>query len=325
MDSPKPSSFFPPLEYKLLLALFSIFFLLQFIFREFLFYVAPFMPSTGINMVDLELVGTFAVFGLEVVVPFLLYMTDIPLRTAYLAFVTAMLWGGTALGYLYPIYSSTPFWALASLTLAAFTALSLIIMVYELKASSAPLAPLVALQMASLTLYVADVATEYFGLPLGGLSPFFVYPMLLLAGLGGITTAGYSIYLLTRGFNKKTAAAYAAAAVIGFATAYPLYQLTLYNSFMAHIMSMVFAMGLGVLAPPVSMPAAAAFMGLYIYAIIALAAYGVLARSPLHYAMAAATLIYLTTAFAQHAVVVIFASVIAAANALAYIGRGWAK
>ncbi len=76
-----------------LVALFSVLFILYFIFREFLFYVAPFMPSTGINMADLELIGTFSVFGLEVVIPFMLYFIRIPLSRIYFLVTVLMLWG----------------------------------------------------------------------------------------------------------------------------------------------------------------------------------------------------------------------------------------
>lgn len=179
-----------------LVALFSVLFILYFIFREFLFYVAPFMPSTGINMADLELIGTFSVFGLEVVIPFMLYFIRIPLSRIYFLVTVLMLWGGTLLSILYPMYYMTIPWVMGSLVYAALTVLSLIALVYELRIKSLPLAPLILLQLISLALYIANVLTEYFAFSLGGLSPYLVYPMLYLAGIGGVVLLIYSIYIL---------------------------------------------------------------------------------------------------------------------------------
>jgi hypothetical protein len=312
-------------DYTVLFTLFSLLFLLQFIFREFLFYVAPFMPSSGVNMTALELVGTFSIFGLEVVIPFLLYLIRIPMRTVYLVILTTMLWGGTLLSFIYPGYYMTAPWLIGSIAVASLTMLSLIIVIYELGRRSTPLIPLIILQFASLILYVADVLTEYFALPLGGLGPYFVYPMLYLAGIGVLVLTAYTIYpLLTGRFNIKVLVGYIIAALVGFAMAYPLYQLTIYNSFMSHIMSMVFAMGLGVLAPPSYMPLLAVFMGMYIYAIIALSINGIVSKSPIMYTIAVASLIYLTTAFMTHALIATFASIVLVSNALIFINR-WEK
>ena len=309
------------IDYNILFALFSLLFLLQFIFREFLFYLAPFMPSGGLNMTGLELIGTFSVFGLEVVIPFLLYLIKIPMRAVYLAVLTAMLWGGTLLGLIYPEYYMSAPWLIGSIAVAALTALSLAVAVYELGRRSAPLMPLMLLQFASLILYLADVLTEYFAAPLGGLGPYFVYPMLYLAGIGGLALAAYAIYPLVAGRpSAKALVGHAAAALAGLAMAYPLYQLTDYNNFMSHIMSMVFAMGLGIPAPPSYMPLVAAFTGIYVYALIALVVDGVVNKSPIMHTAAVASLVYLTTAFVTHALIVTFASVILASNALAFVG-----
>ena len=312
-------------DQSVLVALFSALFLLYFIFREFLFYVAPFMPSTGVNMVYLELVGTFSVFGLEIVIPFLLYVISIPLSRVYLAVTLLMLWGGTILSFLYPTYYMTVPWVMGSLVYAALTMLSLLVSLYELRAKSAPLIPLILLQLLSLILYVANVLTEYFAAPLGGLSPYFVYPMLYLAGAGGIALLIYSIYSLimvasSRGINVKLILGQILALVMGVALAYPLYELTAYNSFMSHIMSMVFAMGLGILAPPASMPLIAVFVGIYVYSIITLIINGAINHSPMQYLTAIAALIYVTTAFIEHAIIVVFASVLAVTNLLIYLG-----
>jgi len=308
-------------DHIVLFSLFSLLFLLQFIFREFLFYLTPFMPSTGINMTYLELIGTFSIFGLGVVIPFLLHMLKIPLRFVYLVVTTIMLWGGTILSLVYPTYYMTLPWILGSIALTALTILSLITVIYELRATSIPMIPLILLQILSLTLYLANVMTEYFALPLGGLSPYFTYPMLYLAGIGGVALLVYSIYVIIadRKINVKVLIGYAVAAVIGFFMAYPLYELTLYNSFMAHMMSMVFAMGLGILASPSSMPLVAIFMGIYTYSIIALIINGAFTGSPIRYVMAVASLVYLVTAFVEHALVIMFAPIIVVSNALIYI------
>ena len=308
-----------------LVALFSVLFLLYFIFREFLFYVAPFMPSTGVNMVDLELIGTFSVFGLEIAIPFLLYAVKVPLSRVYLAVTLLMLWGGTILSFLYPTYYMTMPWVVGSLAYAAFTMLSLLVLVYELRIKSIPLIPLVLLQLASLALYMANVLTEYFAAPLGGLSPYFVYPMLYLAGAGGAALLIYSIYSLIMAIGSgrigvKLILGQVLALVMGIALAYPLYELTVYNGFMSHIMSMVFAMGLGILAPPASMPLVAVFMGIYVYSIIALVINGAINHSPMQYLTAVAALVYVTTAFIEHAIIVVFASVLAVTNLLIYLG-----
>ncbi|ADN50621.1 hypothetical protein [Vulcanisaeta distributa] len=303
-----------------LVALFSVLFILYFIFREFLFYVAPFMPSTGINMADLELIGTFSVFGLEVVIPFMLYFIRIPLSRIYFLVTVLMLWGGTLLSILYPMYYMTIPWVIGSLVYAALTVLSLIALVYELRIKSLPLAPLILLQLISLALYIANVLTEYFAFSLGGLSPYLVYPMLYLAGIGGVVLLIYSIYILIiNRINTKLILGYVSAAVLGLLMAYPLYSLTIYNSFMSHIMSMVFAMGLGILAPPSSMPLIAVFIGIYTYSIIALVISGIMNKMPMHYLIAVASLIYVTTAFIEHAIIVIFAAVLTITNLMIYL------
>ena len=306
----------------ILTMLFSLLFLLYFVFREFLFYVAPFMPSSGINMANLELIGTFSVFSLEIVIPFLLYFIRIPLSRVYFIITLLILWGGTLLSFLYPMYYMTIPWIAGSLAYTALTILSLITLIYELRTRSIPLLPLILLQLMSLTLYIANVLTEYFALPLGGLSPYFVYPMLYLAGIGGITLLIYSIYpLINRGrLSMRLVLGYVFAAVMGVIMAYPLYMLTAYNGFMSHIMSMVFAMGLGILAPPASMPLIAVFVGIYVYSIIALVISGVVSNSPMQYIIAIASLIYVTMAFVEHAIMVVFASVLTITNLVIYLG-----
>ncbi|BDR92824.1 hypothetical protein [Vulcanisaeta souniana] len=305
----------------ILMVLFSVLFLLYFIFREFLFYVAPFMPSTGINMVDLELIGTFSVFGLEIVIPFMLYLIKAPLSGVYFIITVLMLWGGTLLSILYPMYYMSIPWVIGSLIYVALTVLSLITLIYELRIKSLPLIPLILLQLASLILYIANVLTEYFALPLGDLSPYFVYPMLYLAGIGSIALLIYSTYaLIIEGkVNARLILGYVAAAVLSVSMAYPLYTLTMYNGFMSHIMSMVFAMGLGILSPPSSMPLIAVFMGIYTYSIIALVISGIMNKIPMYYLVAVASLIYVTTAFIEHAIIVIFASVLTITNLIIYL------
>lgn len=313
---------YPDRDQIVLIILFSVLFLLYFIFREFLFYVAPFMPGSGASTAGLELIGTFSVFGLEIAIPFLLYMAKVPLGRIYFAATLVMLWGGSALSIVFPTYYMTAPWVMGSLAYAALTMLSLLTLLYELRIKSAPLIPLILLQLVSLVLYIANVLTEYFAAPLGGLGPYLVYPMLYLAGAGGVSILAYSIYSLYSGkrVNIKLILGHIFAALMGVATAYPLYELTAYNGFMSGIMSMVFAMGLGVLAPPAWMPLVAAFMGIYVYSIIALAISGVLNRSPMQYLTAIAALVYVTTAFIEHAIVVVFAAVLTATALMIYLG-----
>ncbi len=210
---------------------------------------------------------------------------------------------------------------MGSLVYAALTVLSLIALVYELRIKSLPLAPLILLQLISLALYIANVLTEYFAFSLGGLSPYLVYPMLYLAGIGGVVLLIYSIYILIiNRINTKLILGYVSAAVLGLLMAYPpLYSLTIYNSFMSHIMSMVLAMGLGILAPPSSMPLIAVFIGIYTYSIIALVISGIMNKMPMHYLIAVASLIYVTTAFIEHAIIVIFAAVLTITNLMIYL------
>ncbi|WP_237698230.1 hypothetical protein [Thermoproteus uzoniensis] len=278
------------------------------------------MPSPGPGVSYLELVGTFAVFGIEVVIPFLLYVAETPLSKIYLVAVTAAMWGGTLLSFIYSQYYMTVPWILVSIIVASLTVLSLVTVLAEIGLRSAPLWPLIALQILSLLLYLANVLTEYFAAPFGGLGPYLVYPMLYLAATGGLSLLAYALYSMARTrIGLKSALGYAAAAVLALLLAYPLYQLTIYNNFMAGIMSMVFAMGMGVLIPPQAMPIAAIFAGIYVFSIIALVVNGVVAKSPIRSATAVAALVYLTTAFVEHAVMVIFASIITVSNILVYL------
>lgn len=70
-------------------------------------------------------------------------------------------------------------------------------------------------------LYVANVLTEYFALPLGGLGPYFVYPMLYLTGIGVLALAAYIIYLLlVKGDYVRVVIGYVVAVIMGFIIAY---------------------------------------------------------------------------------------------------------
>lgn len=291
---------------------FGILFILQYIFREFLLPVFPFMPSSGANLAALGLIGTFSVVAMTVVAPMVIWESRrVMLRLTYFVASIIMGWGGIALGFLYPqYYLSTP-WIIASLALCILTAVS-ILQVAVSSIKSLALLPLLILELISLYQYMINILTEYALIPSINLSTYLVYPSIYMLIAGSVSLLALSIYVRPR---RGLLIEYLVGAVISILLSEPMYQLLIYNRFMQSIMGEVAAMGLGILAPPSYLPALVIVMGIYIFSLIALVSRAIMGEPLMGY-YALAALIYIGTAFVVHALSIYFVVTITASVAL---------
>lgn len=278
----------------------------------------PFLPSGAADVAPLLFVGTFAVAGLAVAAPWLIYESDAPLRFPTFAMTLALVWGGVLLSFIYPRYTFNQIWIALNMAYAALAAGLAVWAAARLGRRGVYLWPLTALAALSSALYLAQVSVAYFGVAVGAWTIYVPYVMLYLAlaGLAGLM----AMALAGLRPNLRIAVGYAASLLIGLGMAIPLYELTASNAFMQHIMDMVFAMGLGVVTTPSSIPLAAVFMGLYVAALLMLAVRSA-AEGPFYGGAALAGLVYATSSFTNHSIPIYFASVIAASLALANLAE----
>ncbi len=304
--------------YDILFSMFLGFFIAQFALRQFLQPIMPFTPAPANVLTAMGLIGTFSVAALSVIIPFLIYESKIPLRMLYLVVITIALWGGVLLNYVYPTYYLTWPWITLSILLWGLTALAVVLASTSLKPIELILlAPAILLQLISLANYILNLMTEYYLLPITIPSTALVYPTLLLIIIGALTLTALALI----GFkaNKWSITGYALTIVVASSIAVPLYQLTVNSFFMQHIMDMVFAMGFGILTPPVSVPLMSIILGIYVFAILAIITDGAFNRRYLYLAALAVT--YISTALTPHALSIYFASVAASSLAVSYISR----
>lgn len=305
--------------YNTLLYLFLGFFMMQFALRQFLQPIIPFTPAPANVLTSMGLIGTFSVAALSVIIPFLIYDSKVPLRILYLVVVTTALWGGVLLSYVYPTYYLTWPWVALSTLLWGLTIVAVILAATSLKPIELILLiPAILLQLSSLVNYILNLMTEYYLIPITIPSTALAYPTLLLVITGALTLT--ALALIGFKVSKWSITGYALTIVIAASITLPLYQLTVDNTFMQHIMDMVFAMGFGVLAPPVSVPLMSIMLGLYVFASLALIINGIFNNRRYLY-LTALAVTYVSTALTPHALSIYFASVAASSLAVSYISR----
>ncbi|MGC9137088.1 hypothetical protein [Caldivirga sp.] len=305
--------------YDALLSLFLGLFIIQFAFRQFLQPIIPFTPAPANVLTAMGLIGTFSVAALSVTIPFLIYETKIPLRLLYLVVVTTALWGGVALSYLYPTYYITWPWITLSLLLWGLTILSIIMAVLSLRPIELILlSPAVLLQLTSLLGYIMNLLTEYYLIPAMGLTTQLVYPTVLLTVIGALTLTALALMGLKTGVKAMTG--YVLSGLTAVSLSLPLYQLTVGNVFMQHIIDMVFAMGFGILTPPTSVPLMSIILGLYVFSTLVLIVNGATNNRRYLY-LAALAVTYVSTALTPHSLSIYFASVASSSLAVSYLGK----
>ncbi len=305
-------------QFNLIFAVFSVLFVLQFALRQFLLPVLPFMPSPSSSLVTAAgLAGTFSVAGVAVMVSVLTYAARVPLRWLYFAAVTLAVWGGVVAGLVYPDYYYSAPWITVALLLVALSLASMALALRSLSVIEIiAMLPFVAAQAISLISYVLNVLEEYMGFAIGQ-SLILPYITLYMAVAGALTSLAMSFIAFRP--RPGVMARYAVAAALAFGISFPLYSLTANNVMMQHIMDMVFALGLGILTTPTSVPLISALMGVYAFSIVSLLAN----PSDGHRYMydGALMAVLMATAVGSRALAISFASVIAASVSV-YYARG---